>query len=273
MKLLVATSESISADRSFRIPYLRTTFGEIAKIQTDYTRIVLYVNDVTDQELADFDRNFDDINVDIEYRRVIRQWYHFSVMCWEHKELIEPFTQSDYTHFLYYENDIKVTDENFQYWLETRDLFKRNNLNFYPAFLRIELDEQGQIFSLDVTEPNILAVVEVEGQRFVSLAQPYHGMYLVDRDMALEHLSSPLFGHFRPYRNKEVFKGLGQAESAATGPAYDAVPEGFEHRCLIPVSNFYRCWVHHLPNFYVKNRPLNFGTLPVARVLGQTSLI
>ena len=51
----------------------------------------------------------------------------------------EQFNDTSYTHFLYLEDDIKVSKANIIYWLAARESLKE--FGFYPSFLRKELNE------------------------------------------------------------------------------------------------------------------------------------
>jgi len=186
-------------------------------------------------------------------------------MCWEHKKLIPEFLESEYTHFVYFENDLLFTQQNLDYWLETRSLFKKNNLTFVPAFHRIEISSSGQIVSLDATWPKAIhSILEIEGKKFASLFFPYHAMYVMDKELAQEHVQ----GHFyRPDGDKPGFRVPGVVEQSAVGNMFDNVPQGFYHRCLVPMEDFSRCWVHHTANKFVDDPDNSFGKLPIDQVL------
>lgn len=262
MKLLVTTSELVNEERAFRTEFMRATFEEIAKISTEYTKIIVSINIVDDHLLEKFTSQFRYIPVDIEFRQVdVSKLYHPYVLCWEHKNYMQEFLDEGFTHFIYYENDILITQQNIDYWVETRELFCRNGLNFIPGMTRIEVDRQGFVYSLDILVKESRPIVTVEDQQFVSLVSPYHGMFIMDRDLVQEHMLSPFF-KFDPDR---TFWGV--SEQANVGNYYDNVPEGLTHRSLVPIDRFGRCWVHHLPNKFVNIHNDTFGKLPIMSVL------
>jgi hypothetical protein len=192
--------------------------------------------------VIDSNVNFDD-NLDIRVEQ-LSDPYHYT---WQHKKSMPEFLKSDYTHFAYLEGNLEVTKKTFDYWNKTNELFKRNNLNWIPSVHRIQTDKDDNVYSLDPTHfvrhPNI---VEVEGQKFVCLPEPYQGMFIMDRDMVKEHIESDYF--------KIGQKGWwGIRESANLGNMFINIPPGYPHRALVPLNNFSDCWVRHFGTDYHNN--------------------
>jgi hypothetical protein len=85
---------------------------------------------------------------------------------------------------------------------------------------------------------------------FVSLPTPYQGMYLLDRELMLEHLGGPSsHPDFGPWRIRE---------KAAQGVTFAKVPAGFYARNVFPYQAKARridprCLIHHLPNSYANS--------------------
>jgi hypothetical protein len=169
--------------------------------------------------------------------------YHLT---WEHKKYMQEFLDSDYTHYAYLEGNVEVTKKTFNYWNKTRQLFKRNNLNFIPAIHRVQVVD-GQTYSLDCTHHvRNVSGIEVEGQKFVSLAEPYQGMFIMDREMVEEHMQSDYFN----LGQKHTY---GIRESANLGNMYVNIPSGYQHRAMIPLNNFSDCLVSHYGTNYHRN--------------------
>lgn len=170
--------------------------------------------------------------------------YHLT---WEHKKYMPLFLDTDYTHFAYIEGNVEVTKKTFDYWFKTRELFKDNRLNFIPAVHRIQTDADNNVYSLDCTHhQRNRPIVEVEGQKFISLSEPYQGMFIMDKEMVREHLTSDYC--------KTGQKGFwGIRESANLGNMYLNIPQGYEHRALVPLNNFSECWVKHFGTDYHKD--------------------
>lgn len=160
------------------------------------------------------------------------------------------FSQTDFTHFAYLEGNLDISETTFKYWVETRELFKRNNLNFIPAVHRVQIGKNGELYSLDCTRKQTgCPTVEVENQKFVSLSEPYQGMFIMDREMVEEHITSD---YFQPGQ-----KGwFGIRESANLGNMYINVPSGYSHRALLPLNKLTDCCVVHYGTDY-HNDPLS----------------
>ena len=205
-------------------------FKEIIKTLSEIPDIKIIINSNV---------NFDN-SLPIEVSELSDPYHH----TWEHKKYMPEFLNSDYTHFAYIEGNLQVTKKHFDYWNKTNHLFKRNNLNWIPALHRVQTDKEGNVYSLDSTHqvrhPNI---VEVEGQKFVSLPEPYQGMFIMDKDMVKEHIDSDYY--------KLGQKGWwGIRESANLGNMFLNVPTGFNHRSLLPLNNFSDTWVSHFGTDY-----------------------
>ena len=182
--------------------------------------------------------NFDP-TLDIHVAELSDPYWH----TWEHKKYMPQFLESNYTHFAYLEGNIEVEKKTFDYWVKTRELFKRNNLNFIPATHRVQKNND-EVFSLDCTHKQInRQIVEVEGQKFVSLSEPYQGMFIMDKELVEEHIKSDYFNFGQ--------KGSwGIRESANLGNLFVNVPSGFSHRSLLPLNNLSDTCVTHFGTDY-----------------------
>jgi len=188
--------------------------------------------------IVDSNVNFDDklhINV---YE--LDDPYHLT---WQHKNYMPMFLKSDFTHFAYIEGNLIIKKEVFDYWQQSRELFKRNNLNFIPATHRVQIVDE-QVYSLDCTHVvRSRPIMEVEGQKFVSLAEPYQGMFIMDKEMVEEHINSNYFS-----LGQKGYYGI--RESANLGNMYVNTPVGYEHRAVVPLNNFSKCWTPHFGTDY-----------------------
>lgn len=236
-----------------RLPQLNKVINDILAITTEETKIVLLSN-----------KKFDcPVQVD-----VIENLDRPKHLTWQHKRYMWPAMLQGYTHYAYIEGDINFTQKNMDYWLKNTKLFKENNLNFIPAMFRIEYNNKKQVFSSDVTDyyyhlghnpAYIEKEIVIGGKRFASLLQPYQGMFIMDREMVEEHINSDYF------RLGELH-GYLIMESANLGNMYVNVPEGFQHRALVPIDNmeeFSQSWVHHISNNLHPDPENAHGKVPV----------
>jgi hypothetical protein len=188
-------------------------------------------------------------------------WSHFVVM---RRKIEDP----SFTHFLYVEDDLCVTQATVQYWLGARETLRRFGL--IPSILRVER-KPGETAWYSTDQMERVAIERSsrlsgphERIGYLNLPNPYQGLYLLDRELMLEHLNgpscSPDFGrwHIR--------------EKAAQGLTFANIPYGFTSRNVVPFEVATKsvpdyCFVHHLPNNYAMDATSKFGKVPVAALL------
>jgi hypothetical protein len=191
---------------------------------------------------------------------------HPYLLTWCHQRIFRDRIKEDTatSHFMYIEDDIVITPENIEYWLEGRE--KLCSTGLIPSFLRYERSARNsEMFATDLTRkvnPLIAPKVYVDSKEYVymNLPQPYQGMYLLDRELIEEHLnsssSSPDFGSW-PIREK-----------ATQGITFLNVPRPFSSRNVIgySLSNKAidkRSLIHHAANNYVDDPGSQLGKVPI----------
>lgn len=194
-------------------------------------------------------------------------WSHFAVF----RDLINEET---ITHFMYLEDDILVNRTNMEYWMAAREDLRR--YNFIPSFLRVEKkhSEEGWYSSDAFRTHKVGSLPTVKlatnpNRVYVNLPTPYQGMYLLDRELMLEHLNGK--SSIPEYCKKK----WGIREMAAQGLTFKDVRKHFTSRNLVPFSVLTGeiddvCFIHHTPNNYA-NRTYRLdhpiGTIPVKKLL------
>ena len=191
---------------------------------------------------------------------------HPYLLTWCHQQIFRDRIKEDTTtsHFMYIEDDIVITPENIEYWLEGREVLR--NIGLIPSFLRYERSSRNsKLFATDLTRkvnPLITpkAYVDSKEYAYMNLPQPYQGMYLLDRELIEEHLncgsSSPDFGSW-PIREK-----------ATQGITFLNVPRPFSSRNVIGYSISTqaidkRSLIHHAANNYVDDPGSQLGKVPI----------
>ena len=228
-----------------RLKYLDEVIASVNEIPTDETIIIVNSNELFECEAV--------VNVALN----LKNPFHLT---WEHKKYMQEFLKTDYTHYVYLEDDMKLTTTSLEYWLQTKKLFKNNNLNFIPAIHRIEYKDGVEV-SLDTTrKPGACNGIILGDQKFVFLPEPYQGMFIMDREDVVEHLISQ-------YANIGQYHNYGIRESANIGNMYVNVPQGYSHRAVVPVNNFEQCWVHHVANNYADNPNTPHAKIPAKDLL------
>jgi len=191
---------------------------------------------------------------------------HPYLLTWCHQQIFRDRIKEDMTtsHFMYIEDDILITPENIEYWLEGRE--KLRNTGLIPSFLRYERSSRdSEMFATDLTRkvnPLIAPKIYVNSKEYayINLPQPYQGMYLLDRELIEEHLksssSSPDFGPW-PIREK-----------ATQGITFLNVPRPYSSRNVIGYSISTkaidkRSLIHHAANNYVDDPGSQLGKVPI----------
>jgi hypothetical protein len=189
---------------------------------------------------------------------------------WSHKRLIaDRFLNSEsaYTHFIYVEDDVQLSFDNFCYFLRYREMLKGTGL--IPSFQRVEYnDADNRLYLLDqigVADLGSRNCVNLDGYAFVNPDYPFNAMFVLDRELALEYVESASFDR---ERSKVVKPDWDVACRAAMGLCFEPPPQGFSMRSVIPVDPATRTvpawsWVYHLPNNYAKDRLKPFAKTPI----------
>lgn len=159
-------------------------------------------------------------------------------LTWAHKELVcSGLREPALSHFVYLEDDVKFTGHSLSYWCKYRQPLARHGL--LPGFVRVELLDH-DVYVVDQLErlscgalPRVTLTDREATVFFASLANPYQGMYVLDRPLAIDHFRRS--GARDAWRSRAVSR-WGTRERAALGPILDDVPPGFRARNVVPVS-------------------------------------
>ena len=182
---------------------------------------------------------------------------HPYYLTWKHLEILrtEYLNNLNISHFMYLEDDIQITQKNISYWLKAREELRKFGL--IPSFILYEVSsDQLDKRSNSVSKPMIIKKIPKikinESYWYLNMSQPYQAMYLLDRELAKEHLFD------NPLEKRETIWGI--REAAASGLTFVKIPNGFTSRVVVGFN--YDTFkidsdslIHHLPNNYI-NRPL-----------------
>jgi hypothetical protein len=186
-------------------------------------------------------------------------------LAWRHKEVLAGrFLGAEgegYTHFVYLEDDIRFTFENFRYFVEAREQLRDAGL--LPAFVRAEWSHPaGGLVATDLFWPVYVPVqpqLRVGELVFTNLPNPYNPCYVLDRALAAEHAASLSFDSETSGR----VMACGVRERAAMGLCLDNAPKPFRWRYVVPVTrtNAVPSWarVRHLIATYATEPQTGLG--------------
>lgn len=208
---------------------------------------------------------------------------HPYLLAWSHLPVFKKqFEDESFTHFLYLEDDIGITLENINYWLNARKLLKP--FGFYPSFFRKELNaNDDNWYSTDVmTKMSFYDCPSVdidENNSFIGIVYAYQGMYLLDRELLKEHLEGPSSNPDFEHNNIGLIRmhPTQIREKAALCLTYVNIPDGFRSRNLLPFDKNIKqirtcCMIHHLPNNYTNNPATPIGKIKVADIFIPKSI-
>ena len=181
-------------------------------------------------------------------------------LTWCHKEIIaREFAHGGtrrYTHFIYLEDDIRLSFVNFCYFIEYREVLL--GLGLLPAFVRMEFSASlGGMVASDAFWPVYVPVqshVLLEEFVFVNMPNPYNPCFILDAALAEEYVHSPAFDR----EGSLAVCRWGVQERAAMGLCLENVPAPFQSRYVVPVSRLGRsvpifARISHLPNNYAND--------------------
>jgi hypothetical protein len=191
-------------------------------------------------------------NLDI-YFIIAHESYVGFLLTWAHKPDLRSFVKSKaYDFYIYAENDMIFTKENFDYWFRYKDKLKA--LNLEPGFCRYEIKNSKKIPFDNYFRHNLHGLTQaVWGDRpygattylyledpdllcFVSLGNPYGGLMILDQEQANFYINSDSCDPYKSYaltkhRNWPI------ADRSSMGVAFENLNPGQEHRRVVPIQS------------------------------------
>jgi hypothetical protein len=181
-------------------------------------------------------------------------------LTWCHKPIIaKEFVGGNngrYTHFIYLENDIRLSFVNFCYFMEFREQLR--SFGLLPAFVRVEYSAAlGGFVTSDVFWSVYVPAqthIRLGDIVLVNMPNPYNPFFILDVELAQEYVGTRSFDR---EGSREV-SPWAVADRSAMGLCLENVPPPFQSRYLVPVSRQTGmvpafAWVWHLPNNYADN--------------------
>lgn len=228
--------------------------------------VFLITNNPNQPDILDFLASEHPFEVSVVSPSIVGHPY---LLTWIHREVFLNAYKLDesISHFVYLEDDILFTKENFNYWIDGLQELKA--LGLIPGFLRVEEDISGKLFSSDVLMSDTLASlprVRTEDQQlWINLRFCYQGMYVLDRELFRE------FVHSDAFTPDHGFWGL--RERATQGLLFEKVPHGcFSRHFLryLPGQGIDTgALIRHTSNRYVNDESSRFGRIQIEKVVQE----
>lgn len=233
-----------------RVDPLLDVLREYAKYPCD-TSVNIYVDyDSQDdvEVLYETLQEFKNLNIDI---KVASPGYFGWYLTWAHKtDLALAILNKKADYYIYSENDMLLTYENFKYYRKWKPVLSRYKLE--PGFVRYEQNKDKKVpfdnhyvYSLTKETPNIwttrgftvpnVLVVDYEIDFFVQLANPYYGAMILDQSDGEEYIRSDSYDPEKSYAKVGV-RNWPIADRSSMGLAFESPPFNFEHRRCVPVK-------------------------------------
>ena len=251
-------------------------FAEVCKGLEDISPVVILtvITNTSDQdELLKIQSCMDTSKLDFEFF-IPHGLGHPYLLAWSHLDIFrKQFDDISFTHFLYVEDDIKVTKGNVEYWLNSREELKP--LGLIPGFFRFEKgDVNREFYSPEVMSRMSLhdcSLIQLgDGRAFIGIVYPYQGLYFLDRALMEEHLKGPSSNPDFDHSDGGLLRvqSHDMRERAALCLTFVNVPSGYRSRYVLPFNNTNNqiesvCLVHHLPNNYTNNPLTPIGKIKV----------
>lgn len=166
--------------------------------------------------------------------------YNPWLLTWSHKKNLKTDVEnsSENTLFLYLEDDLLFNQSNLEYFLDTRDSLREFNL--IPGYVRAEWSSIHNCWiNSDRLPGNIqkdYLLKDSTGKSFKirQFENPYFAAFLMDKDLALDYVSSDSFNVDKATQKHPIIWDTGA--TAALGLICEDVPEGFWYRTAVLLS-------------------------------------
>jgi len=190
---------------------------------------------------------FSKLNIQV---KVASPGYEGWFLTWAHKtDLALAILNKKADYYIYTENDMLMTYDNFKYYLKWKPVLAKYELE--PGFVRYEKKYNKKIpfdnyyrYSLTKETPNVwstqgykvpnVLVVDHSVSFFVALANPYYGAMILNQEDGYYYIRSDSYDPQKSYEKVGV-RNWPIADRSSMGLAFENPPFGFEHRRCVPV--------------------------------------
>jgi hypothetical protein len=237
--------------------FLTRSLWSIAGIQTYKIIVNIYSN--AELELCEeFLKNYpiNDNFIIIFHSVDLEKLQHPFLLTWSPRDQMRTDIDngSEKDLYLYLEHDIDFRIENLNYFVSNRNKISNDLI---PGFILVEWNAKSKFwssFQVDQHDFQAECAVDVDGDRFIPLKQPYCPVILLDHPLAEEFLHSEFF-RLESFTEMQAIYGLLMRESAAIGMTYFGRENEYKARAYVGFQQANKFPVvgavlRHMPNIY-----------------------
>jgi len=216
-----------------------------------YAEVYIFIDKEHEKDSKDLDELlFNNLPHTVYSIEVAPAEYEGFYLTWSHKSLLKSavLTKS-FDYYIYSENDMLFSPDNFNYWVTYKDFLKP--LNLEPGFCRFERFENKLIpfdnykqWALNGSTPSVWGDVPYRVQThltpyldfvgFASLGNPYMGMMILDQEMADQYINSESFDPVKSFAKTKI-RCWPIADRSSMGLAFEGLRAEQEHRRVVPI--------------------------------------
>ncbi len=216
-------------------------------------RVFVYIDYDSQKDIAFLQKSFDlfrKIKVEV---KVASPGYENWYLTWAHKtDLALEVLNRRADYYIYQENDMVLTFDNFKYWLTWSSRLAQRGLE--PGFIRYEAYDTLKVpfdnhyvysYSLTRTTPNVwgsvgftvpkVLVIDHDIDLFVQLANPYYGAMILNQKDAEKYIRSASYDPNDSFSRVGLKRNWPIADRSSMGLAFEDVPAEYEHRRCVPL--------------------------------------
>lgn len=179
--------------------------------------------------------------------------------------------RNDYDFFIFGEDDIVFSKNNFKYWLKYKNDCIKNNFNL--GFLRVEINKKNNLLYTSDQISKIKYYVKIANKKFAKLENSYCAFWIYDKNEFKKFIKTK---YWKFYWKWITISGiLLTREMAAVGWHGEDMNGQFMNRykaSIIPISNHNlekNSFIRHISNRYANAPAGLFGTLKVNEILSD----
>ena len=188
---------------------------------------------------------------------------HPFYLSWKCRRIMEK-QKNNYDVFVYTENDILFKKNNFNYWLQNKDICKNNNYNL--GFIRVEDNKKKGIYAIDIFL-KLKKLISINNRKFIiNDNNSYCGFWIYDNEEFNKFIRSNVW----KFKWKTRFQHYGDIR-AMSAIGWHGRFMGHYRNTLIPLKNRrldINSIIYHLENKYsiTNHGP---GSLKVNKLLNK----